>query len=91
MAITTSILIHTYFVISRYALPQSPDGRRLAMSSETGQIFVFDLETNSLSAAFTSHAMSVRSVAWSPDSSVRNGFTWLTGIRIPEPIFPVTA
>ncbi|KAF5329035.1 hypothetical protein D9611_013880 [Ephemerocybe angulata] len=48
----------------------SPDGRRLAMSSETGQIFVFDLETNALSAAFTSHAMSVRSIAWSPDSSL---------------------
>ncbi|TFK29033.1 WD repeat-containing protein 61 [Coprinopsis marcescibilis] len=48
----------------------SPDGRRIAMSSETGQIFVFDLETNLLSTTFTSHAMSVRSIAWSPDSSL---------------------
>ncbi|KAF8076918.1 WD repeat-containing protein 61 [Lyophyllum atratum] len=48
----------------------SPDGRRIAMSSETGQIFIFDLETSSLSATYTSHAMSVRSLAWSPDSSL---------------------
>lgn len=48
----------------------SPDGRRIAMSSETGQIYVFDLETSSLSTTFTSHAMSVRSLAWSPDCSL---------------------
>lgn len=41
------------------------------MSSETGQIFIFDLESNSLTTTYTSHAMSVRSLAWSPDSSVR--------------------
>ena len=50
---------------------QSPDGRRIAMSSETGQIYIFDLEAGSLATTFTSHAMSVRSLAWSPDSSVR--------------------
>jgi WD repeat-containing protein 61 len=43
----------------------------MAMSSETGQIYIFDLETGALTTTFTSHAMSVRSVAWSPDSSVR--------------------
>ncbi|KAG6811593.1 hypothetical protein H0H92_006716 [Tricholoma furcatifolium] len=48
----------------------SPDGRRIAMSSETGQIFIFDIESSSLSATYTSHAMSVRSLAWSPDSSL---------------------
>jgi len=40
------------------------------MSSETGQIFIFDIESSSLSITYTSHAMSVRSLAWSPDSSV---------------------
>lgn len=40
------------------------------MSSETGQIFIFDVESSSLSLTFTSHAMAVRSLAWSPDSSV---------------------
>lgn len=48
----------------------SPDGRRVALSSETGQIYIFDLESNSLSMTFTSHAMAVRSVAWSPDSTL---------------------
>jgi WD40 repeat protein len=41
------------------------------MSSETGQIYIFDLEAGSLTTTFTSHVMSVRSLAWSPDSSVR--------------------
>ena len=41
------------------------------MSSESGQIYIFDIETSALSITFTSHAMSVRSVAWSPDSNVR--------------------
>ena len=40
------------------------------MSSESGQIYIFDVETSTLSMTFTSHAMSVRSVAWSPDSNV---------------------
>ena len=44
------------------------------MSSESGQIYIFDIETSTLSITFTSHAMSVRSVAWSPDSSVRFNF-----------------
>ncbi|KDR84418.1 hypothetical protein GALMADRAFT_237275 [Galerina marginata CBS 339.88] len=48
----------------------SPDGRRVAMSSETGQIYIFDVESSALSFTFTSHAMSVRSLAWSPDSNL---------------------
>ncbi|KAJ8081932.1 Ski complex subunit Rec14 [Marasmius tenuissimus] len=48
----------------------SPDGKRLALSSESGQIFIFDLESSSLLNTFTSHAMSVRSLSWSPDSSL---------------------
>ncbi|KAG5651490.1 hypothetical protein H0H81_008490 [Sphagnurus paluster] len=48
----------------------SPDGRRIAMSSETGQIFLFDIESSSLITTYTSHAMSVRNLAWSPDSSL---------------------
>ena len=50
------------------------------MSSESGQIYIFDVETSTLSMTFTSHAMSVRSVAWSPDSNVCLGipFFFLT-------------
>jgi len=48
----------------------SPDGRRIAMASESGQIYIFDLETSTLSITFISHAMSVRSLAWSPDSNL---------------------
>ncbi|KAK7435771.1 Ski complex subunit Rec14 [Stygiomarasmius scandens] len=48
----------------------SPDGKRVALSSETGQIFIIDVESNSLLNSFTSHAMSVRSLAWSPDCSL---------------------
>ncbi|KAF8632802.1 hypothetical protein AX15_001667 [Amanita polypyramis BW_CC] len=48
----------------------SPDGKRVALASESGQIFIFDIESNSLATAFNSHAMSVRSVAWSYDSSL---------------------
>jgi len=49
---------------------QSPDGRRVALGLETGQIFVFDLESNTLWTTFTSHAMPMRSISWSADSSV---------------------
>ncbi|KAG6848943.1 hypothetical protein H0H93_012585 [Arthromyces matolae] len=48
----------------------SPDGKRIAMSSETGQIYIFDIESSSLATTYTSHAMSVRSLAWSPDSTL---------------------
>jgi len=52
------------------ACAHSPDGKRLAMASETGQIFIFDLESGSLSNTYAPHVMSVRSIAWSPDSSL---------------------
>jgi len=48
----------------------SPDSRRIAMSNEAGQIFVFDLESNSLSQTFQSHAMAVRSLSWSSDGNL---------------------
>ncbi|KAF5363611.1 hypothetical protein D9756_000118 [Leucocoprinus leucothites] len=48
----------------------SPDGRKVALALETGQIYVFDLEANALSTTFTSHAMAVRSLSWSADSSL---------------------
>ncbi|KAL4265100.1 WD40/YVTN repeat-like-containing domain superfamily protein [Pleurotus pulmonarius] len=46
----------------------SPDGSRVALSSESGQIFIFDLETGSLGATYTSHAMAVRTMSWSWDN-----------------------
>lgn len=48
----------------------SPDGSRVAMSSETGQIYIFDIASASLSSTYTSHAMAVRSLAWSADSQL---------------------
>ncbi|KAJ6583778.1 WD40-repeat-containing domain protein [Mycena sp. CBHHK59/15] len=48
----------------------SPDGRRIALASETGQIYVFDIEAGALSTTYTSHALSVRALAWSADSSL---------------------
>ncbi|KAI0053797.1 WD repeat-containing protein 61 [Auriscalpium vulgare] len=48
----------------------SPDGARVALAVETGQVYIFDLESNALTATYTSHAMSVRSLAWSPDSQL---------------------
>jgi len=41
------------------------------MATETGQIYIFDLESNTLASTYTSHAMSVRSLSWSPDCQVR--------------------
>lgn len=40
------------------------------MASEAGQVYVFDLATGQLGATYTSHAMAVRSLAWSPDGQV---------------------
>ncbi|KZT70233.1 WD40 repeat-like protein [Daedalea quercina L-15889] len=48
----------------------SPDGKRVAMSSETGQIYLFDVASSSLASTYTTHAMAVRSLAWSPDSNL---------------------
>ena len=52
----------------------SSDGTRIAYSTEAGQIYVFDTESGSLTSAFSSHAMCVRGLAWSYDSSVRPNF-----------------
>lgn len=41
------------------------------MSSEAGQIYIFDLASEKLLATYVSHAMAVRSLAWSSDSQVR--------------------
>jgi WD40 repeat protein len=49
---------------------KSPDGKRVALAAESGQIFIFDLESNALATSFHSHAMSVRSLAWSYDCNV---------------------
>jgi len=48
----------------------STDGSRIALSTETGQIYIFDLQSNALMSTYTSHAMSVRSLAWSSDSQL---------------------
>ena len=49
---------------------QSPDGRSLALSTESGQIMILDTETRQVVATHTSHAMSVRTLSWSGDSQV---------------------
>jgi WD40 repeat protein len=56
---------------SSHSKAQSPDGTRIALSSETGQVYVFDLASNTLISTYTSHAMAVRKLSWSPDSQVR--------------------
>jgi WD repeat-containing protein 61 len=62
----------------------SPDDRLLALSTENGQIYVFDVSrpstqqeaengtpsSASLVHSFNSHTMSVRSMTWSPDSQL---------------------
>ncbi|KIY48388.1 WD40 repeat-like protein [Fistulina hepatica ATCC 64428] len=48
----------------------SPDGTRAPLASETGQVYVFDIESAQLQTMLTSHAMSVRSIAWSADLSL---------------------
>ncbi|KAL4243292.1 WD40/YVTN repeat-like-containing domain superfamily protein [Abortiporus biennis] len=48
----------------------SPDGNKIAMSSESGQIYIFDIASEKLLSTYTSHAMAVRSLAWSPDSQL---------------------
>ncbi|EJD01724.1 WD40 repeat-like protein [Fomitiporia mediterranea MF3/22] len=49
---------------------KSPDGTRIALSLETGQIYIFDLTSQSLISTYTAHATTVRSLAWSADSSL---------------------
>jgi len=48
----------------------SPDGRWIAMGSETGHICIFDSQAHQLTQTYTSHAMAVRTLSWSPDSSL---------------------
>ncbi|KAJ7682456.1 WD repeat-containing protein 61 [Mycena polygramma] len=57
---------------SKYGMycQHSPDGKRVALSTETGQIYIFDIEAGALTTTYTSHALSVRSLAWSADSSL---------------------
>lgn len=49
---------------------QSPDGAMVALASETGSIYVYDVTTSTLVVSYASHAMGVRSLAWSADSQV---------------------
>ena len=58
----------TIIIIISYT--QSPDGSRIALSLETGQIYIFDLSSSSLQSTYTAHATTVRSLAWSADSSL---------------------
>ena len=51
-------------------ISQSPDGKQLALATETGHIIVLDTETQAVVATYTSHAMAVRTLSWSPDSQV---------------------
>lgn len=41
------------------------------MSSEAGQLYIFDLASEKLQVTYASHAMPIRSFAWSADSQVR--------------------
>lgn len=50
---------------------QNPDGSRVALAIETGHIFIFDVESQSLTSTYSSHAMTVRGFAWSYDGNVR--------------------
>ena len=42
----------------------------MALSLETGQIFIFDIASKTLSSTYTAHAACVRSISWSDDSSL---------------------
>jgi WD repeat-containing protein 61 len=52
---------------------QSPDGRQIAMSTETGHVVIIDTESQAVVADYSSHAMPARTIAWSEDSHV----SWL--------------
>ncbi|KAI6098511.1 WD40-repeat-containing domain protein [Pisolithus sp. B1] len=55
-----------YGMVCKY----SPDGRRIGLALENGQLFIFDVESQSLTTTYSSHAMTVRDFAWSYDSSL---------------------
>lgn len=46
------------------------DDNRIAMSSETGQVFIVDVEKQEVSVSWATHAMPVRSVGWSGDGNL---------------------
>ncbi|KAF5390978.1 hypothetical protein D9757_004005 [Collybiopsis confluens] len=48
----------------------SPDGKRIALSSEIGQVSILDVEQNVFNESHTAHAMSARCVTWSPDGNL---------------------
>ncbi|KAF8607791.1 WD repeat-containing protein 61 [Ceratobasidium sp. AG-I] len=69
----------------------SPDGKQISLSSDSGQIFVFDMETQQLVVTYASHAMCVRSLAWSSDSQLLLSASddkrlLLHDLRVPPPI-----
>ncbi|KAL5507734.1 REC14 [Sanghuangporus vaninii] len=51
-------------------IKHSPDGTRIALSLETGQIYIFDLASSQLLQTYTAHATTVRALSWSSDSSL---------------------
>lgn len=68
----------------------SPDGKYLASSLENGQLSIFDLATQQLVVTYASHAMCVRSLAWSSDSQLLLSASddkrlLLHDLRIPPP------
>jgi hypothetical protein len=72
------IVLSCYQILISYVLSlpshpfriQSPDGRSLALSTESGQIMILDTESRQVVATHTSHAMCVRTLSWSGDSQV---------------------
>lgn len=60
-------------------LRHNQDGSKVAMSTESGTIYVFDTQKQALVSTFASHAMCVRMLSWSADGKVR--FTSMVGLR----------
>ncbi|KAL7420322.1 Ski complex subunit Rec14 [Cryptotrichosporon argae] len=46
----------------------SPDGRQVALATESGHVVVVDTETQTVVADYASHAMASRTVSWSANS-----------------------
>ncbi|KAG8814167.1 hypothetical protein FRC19_001954 [Serendipita sp. 401] len=46
------------------------DDNKVAMSNETGQVFILDVEKATVSTSWASHAMPVRSLGWSGDGNL---------------------
>ena len=60
------------FQQDRFVVSQSPSGKLVGISTEQGAVCVFDVESKMVVHSFSSHATSVRSLAWSADSQVGN-------------------